>query len=226
MDVLSVEFGVALAVVVLVVGHFVATFRRERLIGRLDLRLRGPVVPVNVLEAVRGAEVRWYSGLPLWRRLVKDGQDVIASVVPRAAFWMNSSIGPYRIKAQTIHGLIAFAVDRRYLRVGTDPHARFNKLLPFFALQPTLNDWQAALLLQSLKERHPQLRSSSWDQVAEDPDAVAKLYSGYMGAGGRWEQWCASMVPGPVARERLGYEPESGTYAYVPGPENGIPPVR
>lgn len=220
MDATSVEFGVALALLVLGAAHVIATFRRERLIGQLDLRVRGPVVPENVLAAVRAAEVRWYAGLPLWRRSVKDLQDVIASVVPRAAFWMDSSIGPYRIKAQTIHGLMPYAVEHGYLKIGAKRHHRFNRLLPFFALQPMLNDWQAAVLLQSLKEQHPQLRHRPWEQIASDPDAVAKLYSGYMGAGGHWEQWAASRTPGAVARQRLGYRPDAGTYAYVPGPDS------
>lgn len=81
MDVVSVEFGFALALLALGVVQVAVTFRRERLISGLDLRLRGPVVPDNVLETVRGAEVRWYAGLPRWRRLVKDAQDVVASVV-------------------------------------------------------------------------------------------------------------------------------------------------
>ncbi len=76
--------------------------------------------------------------------------------------------------------------------------------MPYFALQPVLNDWQAALLLQSLKDKHPALAGRSWDEIASDPEAVAKLYSGYMGAGGDWAGWLADDAPGPVARQRLG----------------------
>jgi hypothetical protein len=214
-DLISFEFGVVLALVVLLIVRVLVTYDRERLIGRLDMRLRGPAVPDVVLAAVRGAEVRWYQGLPLWRRSVKIAQDIAASAVPQAAFWMNSSIGPYRIKARTIHDLMPYALDRGYLRLNSGPDKRYNKLLPYFALQPLLNDWQAAVLLQSLKDKHPGLRQQTWKQIATDPTAIAKLYSGYMGAGGQWEQWRQTAAPGAVAQERLGHDPESGDYRFI-----------
>lgn len=209
-----------MAVGMVAAGLVAATvvLRRARLVDSLGVRLRGPQVPDNVLEAVRAAEVRWYADLPRWRRAVKDVQDVAATMWPGVVFRLDSSIGAYRIKAKTIHGLVGYAVERGYLRLAAVPHKRYNKVLPFFALQPTLNDWQACVLLQWLRERHPHLGGRPWQDIAADPEAIAKLYSGYMGAGGDWAAWESSPIPGDVARARLGFDGRTGEYAHIGAP--------
>ncbi len=204
MDWVSLEAGVALGALLLLALLMILAVRRSRLVDRMNVRLRGPMVPESVLDAVRGAEVRWYQGLPTWRRLVKDAQDSVGVLAPHLVYRLNSSIGPYRIKARTVRGLIGYALEHDYLRIDAVQDPRLDKLLPYFSLQPVLNDWQAALLLQSLKDEHPALAGRSWDEIASDPEAVAKLYSGYMGAGGDWAGWLADDAPGPVARQRLG----------------------
>ena len=45
-----------------------------------------------------------------------------------------------------------------------------------------------------------------WSQIAGDRRLTAKLYSGYLGAGGDWAGWKASVEPGAVARKRLGID--------------------
>ena len=69
-----------------------------------------------------------------------------------------------------------------------------------------LNDWQAATYLQWLKEAHPLMTDLTWSEIEAKPELVAKLYSGYMGAGGAWELWREDLTPGSVAKQRLGLE--------------------
>ena len=88
-------------------------------------------------------------------------------------------------------------------RLDRPEHERLRHLLPYFSEQQVINDWQVAVILESLRRDHPQLREMTWDRIAADPSLVAKLYSGYMGAGGAWDQWRATLTPGPVARRRM-----------------------
>ena len=67
-----------------------------------------------------------------------------------------------------------------------------------------MSDWQAATLLEWLRLDHPGLQKLDWRTISNDQKLVAKLYSGYMGAGGAWEEWRSSMTPGPEAARRMG----------------------
>lgn len=210
-----VLLGVLLGVVAL--GGFVAwdTHRRVQLLASLDLRINGPVVPDNVLDAVRGAEVRVYDEMSFWRRAAEDIQDSIAFAAPAVAFSQDFSIGPYRIKASTVSETLDFALARGYLTIQSERSSKYNEVIPFFVLQPSLNDWEAAVLLEYLRERHPDLRAMTWEQISADPKAIAKLYSGYMGAGGDWTAWESTTEPGPVAKQRLGFDPTTGEYSQI-----------
>jgi hypothetical protein len=56
-----------------------------------------------------------------------------------------------------------------------------------------------------------------WETIAADDEVIAKLYSGYMGAGGAWEAWRSSMTPGAEARKRLRYDEAGGGYGLIDG---------
>ena len=202
----------------LLVGGLVAlgeSHRRTQLLAELDFRTHGPDVPDNVLTTVRNAEQRAYNNMGSTRRAAESIQDAVALLLPQLAFAQDFSIGPYRIKASTVRSTVDFALDQGFLTLHTQRSSRFNEVLPLFMLQPSINDWQAGVLLEFLRQRHPQLRAMTWAQIAEDPNAIAKLYSGYMGAGGDWALWEADLVPGPVSRERLGYNAEADTYSAI-----------
>lgn len=190
--------------------------RNAQLLATMDFRTHGPDVPDNVLDAVRGAELKAYDDMGPLRRTAEDLQDAIALLSPRLAFARDFSLGPYRIKASTVRETLDYALAKDYLTVRSEPSGEYKDVLPQFALQPSINDWEAGVLLDFLKTRHPQLRTMTWDQIAADQNAIAKLYSGYMGAGGDWTTWEADTVPGAVSRERLGYDPATGTYSAIP----------
>lgn len=182
------------------------------LLQGLDLHLHDPGVPLNVLDAVRGAEVGEYRKMSVLRRAVEDGQDTVGLIVPRIVYRADYSVGAYRLKSRTASGLIDYAIERGFLHMNIERDERYATILPLLTQQPALNTWFAAVLLSQLREQHPSLQTRSWDDIAADPDAIAKLYSGYTGAGGAWEQWAADDQPGPIARARLGFDADEGTY--------------
>lgn len=170
-------------------------------------------VPTNVMEAIRNAEQNSYDELSPGRRLIEEAQNTASQLVPAAAYHLNFSVGSHRVKPKTVHGLISYAEAQGLLKTpgpeSLDPHE-----LPRLSHHPSHDEWQVALILQNLKDRHPNLTSRSWKDIAADPNAIAKLYSGY--AGGPDAAWCASAEPGPVAKQRLRFDPASGIYAEIP----------
>lgn len=181
-------------------------YRRKHQLQGLTFHLSGPEVPVAILDAVRDAEAHFYRDLGFFRRRIEDVQDVLSFVAPELIYRLNVSVGPYRIKVRSVEGLIDEATGRGYLTLEAAPGQTLAELLPYFSMQPVINQWLAALLLQHLKEEHPTLATLPWSRIAGDRRLTAKLYSGYMGAGGDWADWKASIEPGAVARKRLGLD--------------------
>ena len=215
MDFIDTIGGFIAGIVIALIGVFALLFRRRARLQELDFHLTSSEVPVPVLNTVKQAEMRYFQELPLFRRGVEASQDVAALFWPQLAFALNISVGAYRIKPQTIRTLIHFAIQEKYLQMRIPEDYRFDSFLSYFSMQPALNDWQAALLLQKLKMQHPATMEVSWEQISSRPHLVAKLYSGYMGAGGDWEAWLASDEPGAVSQSRLGYDPVTGDYRLI-----------
>jgi len=196
--------GAGLLGAVVVLGILLlTTLRRVRMLEALDFVITGPVVPRNVLDATKAAERAAYWEMSVLRRFVEDCQDAAGLLWPQMVYRLNFSMGAYRIKSGTVHALIDYAIDNGYLVIHSDRGRHLNRALPYLAIQPWLNDWQAALVLQSLKDQHPLLRQRTWHDIAHDPNAIAALYSGYTGAGGAWQLWESAVSPGPVARHRV-----------------------
>ena len=215
MDLVDTIGGFIAGIVIALIGVFALLFRRRARLQELDFHLASPEVPVPVLNTVKQAEMRYFQELPLFRRGVEASQDVAALFWPQLAFTLNVSVGAYRIKPQTIRTLIHFAIQEKYLQMRIPEDYRFDSFPSCFSMQPALNDWQAALLLQELKMQHPATMEVSWQQIGSSPHLIAKLYSGYMGAGGDWEAWLASDEPGAVSQSRLGYDPVTGDYRLI-----------
>ena len=190
-----------LAIVVAVFYH------RYHALAAADFAIDPPPVPRSVVVAVKHAEAFAYAQEPWYRRAAEYAQDVLTFLIPRLTYRLNFSVGRYRIKPATIEALIPWAEQQGYLQMHGTPDERLRHLLPYFSEQPVINDWQVAVILESLRRDHPTLREMSWEQVAADPSLVAKVYSGYMGAGGDWEQWRATLTPGPIARTRMQLAP-------------------
>lgn len=181
-------------------------FMKERAhwLASLEFELNPPPVPASILATVREAERKSYEERSLLRRLTEEAQDVLVFASPEMAYKMNFSVGRYRIKAKSIEAILPWALPEGYVVLEDTSLKSFAHALAYFSEQPGLNDWQAAIYLQWLKEDHPLMADIAWEDIAAKPELVAKLYSGYMGAGGDWDLWRETLTPGNVAKRRLG----------------------
>lgn len=179
---------------------------RAHWLASLEFELRPPAVPKSILATVRNAEQKSYEDRSIVRRLAEEAQDILVFASPETAYKMNFSVGRYRIKAKSIEAILPWAIAQQFVTLESTSSKSFAHALAYFSEQPGLNDWQAATYLEWLKQDHPSLAPKSWTEIASDPNLVAKLYSGYMGAGGAWDLWRANLTPGPVAKRRLGLE--------------------
>ncbi len=179
---------------------------RAHWLASLEFELAPPPVPFAVLQEIQNAEQTSYADRSLLRRATEEAQDVMVFASPRLAYLANFSVGRYRIKAQTIEEILPWAIEQGYLTLDSTPLEDFARALAYFSEQPVLNDWQAAVYLDWLRQDHPELVTLTWPDIASDPMLVAKLYSGYMGAGGDWGLWHKDLTPGSVSLRRLGLD--------------------
>lgn len=188
-----------------ITAAFVTIFLHTRVmaLASVDFRVAHPKVPVVVTEAVRSAEARYYASLPMPRRLVEEAEDILALLWPTAVSRLDLSVGPYRIKASTLENILPWAISEGYLVLVDVEPAQSLGAISYFSEQPALADWGASLVLEHLRLRHPEMQAMDWETIRSDPFLIAKLYSGYMGAGGDWVGWEASLIPGPEALRRM-----------------------
>lgn len=195
--------GVVLGIFVGALGTTVFIVNRVNALAKVDFSVVTPSVSSTVLSAVREAETEFYAQQPALRRLIEYGQDVAAFLSPSLVYKFDFSVGPFRLKGHTLNETIPWALENGYLELQMSPLADFHWLYVYLAEQPGLADWGAAVLLERLRQRHPQLSKLSWQEISADPNLIAKVYSGYIGAGGDWEAWKADLIPGRVAAERM-----------------------
>ena len=140
----STRFALAFALgfpfygVLFFVPTVIMLYRRKRQLQGLTFHLSGPEVPVAILDAVRDAESRFYRDLGFFRRCVEDVQDVLSFVAPELVCRLNASVGPYRIKAESVTRLIDEATGRSYLTIETAPGQTLSALLAYFSMQPVI----------------------------------------------------------------------------------------
>ena len=185
------------------VGASALVVLRIQSLSQIDFEIRPPPVPLEVIETVRQAERRYYATQSNARQAIELAQDVLAFLHPPLVYRLNLSVGPYRLKGRTLDEMIPWAQQQGYLAVTEAPLAYFHWLYVYLAEQPGLAHWGAATHLEFLRQRHPRLREMDWEMVAADPELIAKIYSGYLGAGNDWPLWEADLVPGKVALSRL-----------------------
>lgn len=179
---------------------------RAHWLAALEFELTPPSVPHAVLQDIQNAEQSSYANRSVLRRAAEEAQDVLVFASPRLAYLLNFSVGRYRIKARTIEEILPWAIKQKYLVLDGTTIEDFAHALAYFSEQPVLNDWQAAVYLEWLRRDHSQLVTMTWPDIASNPMLVAKLYSGYMGAGGDWDFWRSDLTPGPVSIRRLGLD--------------------
>lgn len=191
----------------LLIGGLSATaflVTRIQSLAEVDFEILAPEVPFEVIETVRLAETSFYASQSAPRQFIELTQDVVSFLHPPLVYRMNFSVGPFRLKGQTLNETIPWAIEQGYLVIGRTPVSDFHWLYVYLAEQPGLADWGAATHLELLRQKHPQLSQIEWPLIAADPRLTAKIYSGYLGAGGDWEGWKSDLIPGQVALSRLG----------------------
>ena len=196
--------GILLGLLIGILGTAAFAAYRVQSLAAVDFTLTAPPVPPEVVRAVRSAEHGYYASQGPLRRAAEGVQDMAAILHPPLVYALDFSVGPFHLKGRTLDETIPWAIEQGYLQVHDAPARDFHWLYVYLAEQPGLADWGAAVHLEWLRQKHPGLRALTWDEIAADPRLVAKVYSGYVGAGGDWEAWEADLTPGPVAAARLG----------------------
>lgn len=178
-------------------------------------QLRSPSVSPVAIAAVHAAEANARAELHgPGRELVEHAQTGLAGLLPSLAAELNFSVGEFGLKPQTVAAMHDFALRCGYVSQDCD-QSQFTEDMARQATDPETAQVQVALLLDFYKTQHPQLSKMSWAQIADDDAAIAKLYSAYAGADQDLALWQSTDEPGPVAKNRLGYCTDTGTFTVI-----------
>lgn len=159
--------------------------------------------PGWLADVIREAEQLWQNSLPALRSWIENLQESVAQEVPSLAALADVSIGPSNIRPSTAKAALEWAAASgadESLGVTAAPTA--SELIQQI-LDPGQEKPLVLAILAHTKDQHPVLRNLSWGELMIDDALIAKLYSGYMGAGDAWETWKADLIPGPAATTRL-----------------------
>ncbi len=208
-DWVFIDFFVVLLLCMLLV--LVLTIKKMHDLLRLDYTLHETGVPERVVRLVQAAESYYYSQSKT-NKSIEAIEDLLALIAPQIVYWFNFSVGRMRMKPKTMESVIHWAVQHKMLTLNMEETPRLAYLLAYLAMIPNVCRWQAEVYLAKLKSEHPQLADIDWSEIAEKPSLIAKLYSGYMGAGGDWEGWKQTLEPGKEARRRFKYSGAQDSY--------------
>jgi hypothetical protein len=175
-----------------------------------------------VVEVVGSAEETWQMQLGPLRGAAEQFQDEVARMSPLEAYAADWSIGRYNIRPSTAGAALDWAFAQGIAEDFGYHHRPSDEEL----VRQIMDDAQAGtlvkLILTQLRADHPGLGALDWETIEATDQYVAKLYSGYLGAGGAWEAWRSNLIPGDEAKLRLGCTEDGMRCAVVeqhrPGP--------
>lgn len=214
-DYLDIGLGVAFGLMTALLAVILFLYRRFRLLSSMNFKLNPPAIPRIVLVAIEAAESEYYRSQPIWRRTIELVQDLLTFLSPGIVYKLNFSVGKYRIKPKTIDALIQWSIRNGFLRIHSEDDRRLRAFIAYFSHHPAINDWQISIYLEKLRREHPKLEQLDWAAIGNSDELIAKLYSGYMGAGGDWSAWKRDTTPGLEARKRLHYDNHNGRYVLL-----------
>ena len=163
----------------------------------------GRIVAPWIVDVIEHGEANRVAGDSTIRLEVERFQDQVARLDPPTAILTDWSIGRYYIRPSTARAALdwAFAAGTAaaygYARRPSDIE------LVRHILDPARDGALVQVILAQLRDDHPLLRALNWEQIEASDQAVAKLFSGWLGAGGAWDAWRADLTPGPLARQYL-----------------------
>ena len=163
-----------------------------------------PIVSQWVVEVVGTAEEMWQAQLSPLRGTAEELQDQAARSAPLEAYASDWSIGRYNIRPSTARSALDWAFAQ-----GTAGDYGYHHRPSDEEIVRDIMDTEKAsslvkVILAQLREDHPSLRETAWDTIEASDQYIAKLYSGYLGAGGAWDVWRSNLLPGDEAKQRLG----------------------
>lgn len=164
-----------------------------------------------VVAVVGDAEAAWQAQLGPLRGAAEQLQDEVARTSPLEAYAADWSIGRYNIRPSTARS----AIDWAFAQSIAGDYGYTGRPTDEDVVRRIMDDERSGTLVQlilaRLRAEHPSLSMFDWETIEAVDQYIAKLYSGYLGAGGAWEAWQANLLPGDEAKQRLGCT-EEGTW--------------
>lgn len=163
-------------------------------------------VPKNVLNKILTAEENWENSSFFTKAKEYIQDNALERGIVGLAIDGDESIGRYNMRPSTAEQAIKWAKENHLTNEYNLPETLDDQEIIDMILTEGEDSKLAELYLLYLKNEHPQLKEMSWEEIKQDDKLIAKLYSGYMGAGGDWDKWKSDLEPGPVAKERMDIE--------------------
>jgi hypothetical protein len=157
-----------------------------------------------VVEVVGTAEEAWQAQLSPLRATAEHWQDEAARTAPLEAYAADWSIGRFNIRPSTARSALDWAFAQGIAADFGYHQQPGDEEIVHHIMDLARSSSLVKLILAQLRDGHPALREMAWDTIEAADQYIAKLYSGYLGAGGAWEAWRSNLLPGDEARQRLG----------------------
>ena len=174
----------------------------------------GGLVAAWVVAVVGAGEANRTSGASMIRRTADQVQRALLRLDPRSATVADWSIGRYQIRPATARAALHWACASDAVCTRGCDHRPSGAALVRQILDPAGGIALVQVILARLRDNHPCLRTMSWEQIEASDQAIAKLFSGWLGAGGFWTAWRADCRPGPLACRYL-HGTEDGRHCAV-----------
>lgn len=155
-----------------------------------------------VMRVMLDAEVNWQRSLGPIRGNLKLLNDEVAYTDPLVAWRNNNSLSRYNIRPSTAYKAIRWAQGAGAAPDFPDPP--LPEQVVGWIMSEETDTRLVELILNQLRDDHPLLRDKTWQEIEGSDEWIAKLYSGYTGAGNAWDAWRADLKPGSVSIDRLG----------------------
>jgi hypothetical protein len=190
--------------VIVIAGCVIATLagckKSEEGVSTVEVRIPSQWV----VEVVGTAEETWQAQLSPLRATAEHVQDQAARSAPLEAYAADWSIGRFNIRPSTARSALDWAFARGIAAdFGYDQPLGDEEIVRDI-MAPARAASLVKLIRAQLRDDHPGLREMAWDTIEAGDQYLAKLYSGFLGAGGAWQAWRSDLLPGDEARLRLG----------------------
>lgn len=166
--------------------------------------MKAELPPIWLVDVIRSAEETWQEQLNPLRRLTEVSQENLARLEPALVASQDYSIGTCNVRPSAARQAANWIIEQGWAYQVGIPVSISDIELVGWIMDSAREARIVQCILMRLRASHPMLMALSWEQIAQDDLLIAKLYSGYMGAGGAWGKWLDNLQPGSEALLRLG----------------------